>query len=86
MFGRVSRAVRPRLVRPVSQVLAEPMAWNQAPVVVTTLANGVKVASKETFAEVMGNSVGSEEGNGVKRGEMVDLGCGTLLTNTDHKD
>eukprot|EP00913_Durusdinium_trenchii_P008343 g7837.t1 len=51
MFGRVSRAVRPRLVRPVSQVLADPMAWNQAPVVVTTLSNGVKVATKETFAE-----------------------------------
>eukprot|EP00435_Cladocopium_sp_Y103_P064437 s91_g26.t1 len=51
MLGRVSRAIRPRLARHVSQVLAEPMAWNQALVVVTTLANGVKVATKETFAE-----------------------------------
>ncbi|CAJ1443711.1 unnamed protein product [Effrenium voratum] len=49
------------LARGVSQVLAEPMAWNQAPVIVTTLPNGVKVgpgnaevATKETFAEAFG--------------------------------
>lgn len=34
------------------QTLAEPTAWNQAPVVVTTLPNGIRVASKETFGEV----------------------------------
>eukprot|EP00931_Biecheleriopsis_adriatica_P029722 TRINITY_DN175_c0_g1_i2.p1 TRINITY_DN175_c0_g1~~TRINITY_DN175_c0_g1_i2.p1 ORF type:complete len:466 (+),score=120.88 TRINITY_DN175_c0_g1_i2:71-1468(+) len=51
MFGTVSRSMRPRMARGVSQVLAEPMAWNQAPVTVTTLPNGVRVATKETFSE-----------------------------------
>lgn len=34
------------------QTIAEPMTWNQAPAVVTTLPNGVRVATKETFGEV----------------------------------
>jgi processing peptidase subunit beta len=34
------------------QTIAEPMAWNQAPAVVTTLPNGVRVATKETFGEM----------------------------------
>jgi len=51
MFGAITRQMRPRLSRGLTQVLAEPMAWNQAPVVVTTLPNGLKVATKETFGE-----------------------------------
>jgi len=77
MFGRVTRAVRPRLVRPVSQVLAEPMAWNQAPVVVTTLANGVKVASKETFAETA--SVGVYVDAGVRDETLETRGATAVL-------
>lgn len=44
------------MARGLTQVLAEPMAWNQAPVVITTLPNGVRVATKEAFGEV--SSVG----------------------------
>mmetsp|Transcript_67857 Transcript_67857/g.147858 ORF Transcript_67857/g.147858 Transcript_67857/m.147858 type:complete len:468 (-) Transcript_67857:116-1519(-) len=51
-FRRFSRNSAPRFSRCVSQVLAEPTAWNQAPVVVSTLPNGVRVATKETFGEV----------------------------------
>jgi len=50
-FGRRLGASRSRLARCYSQTLAEPMAWNQAPVVVTQLPNGVRVATKETFGE-----------------------------------
>lgn len=40
----------------MSQTLADPTAWNQAPAVLTTLPNGVRVATKQTFSEV--SSVG----------------------------
>lgn len=36
----------------MTQVVSEPMAWNQAPAQVTVLPNGVRVATKETFSEV----------------------------------
>merc|ERR1719433_2196182 len=53
MLSKVSRQLlRPRLCRGVSQVLAEPMAWNQAPATVTTLPNGVRVATRESFSEM----------------------------------
>jgi processing peptidase subunit beta len=42
--------------RGVSQVLAEPTAWNQPAAVVTTLPNGLKVATKQTFGDL--SSVG----------------------------
>lgn len=77
MLGRVSRAIRPRLARHVSQVLAEPMAWNQAPVVVTTLANGVKVATKETFAETA--SVGVYVDAGVRDESLETRGATAVL-------
>jgi mitochondrial-processing peptidase subunit beta len=51
MLGSVRRQLRPNFVRSVSQVLAEPTAWNQAPAVVTKLANGVRVATKQAFSE-----------------------------------
>jgi len=56
MFGAISRQLRPRLSRGLTQVLAEPMAWNQPGVAVTTLPNGVRVATQETFGET--SSVG----------------------------
>lgn len=40
------------------------MSWNQAPAVVTTLSNGVRVASRETFGEV--SSVGVFLNSGVR--------------------
>jgi len=52
MLRNVSRQVRPRLSRGVSQALAEPVAWNQPPATVTTLPNGVRVATRESFGEM----------------------------------
>jgi len=53
MFGSLGRQLRvPRLGRGVSQALVEPMAWNQAPALVTTLPSGLRVASREAFGEV----------------------------------
>jgi len=36
----------------VSQALADPSGWNQAPVVISKLSNGVRVATQTTFNEV----------------------------------
>lgn len=52
MLGSLRQQLRPRLTRHVSQALAEPMAWNQAPTMITTLPNGLRVATKECFSEV----------------------------------
>jgi len=53
VLGRQLRGAVPRGCRSaMTQTLAEPMAWNQTPAVVTTLPNGVRVATKETFGEV----------------------------------
>jgi len=52
MLQRLSQRVAPRFSRGVSQVLAEPTPWNQAPTQITTLANGLRVATKESFGEV----------------------------------
>eukprot|EP00929_Paragymnodinium_shiwhaense_P054996 TRINITY_DN2757_c0_g3_i1.p1 TRINITY_DN2757_c0_g3~~TRINITY_DN2757_c0_g3_i1.p1 ORF type:complete len:465 (+),score=147.65 TRINITY_DN2757_c0_g3_i1:83-1477(+) len=46
------KMIRPRFARCVSQVLENSAAWNQAPATVTTLPNGVRVATKETFSGV----------------------------------
>eukprot|EP00812_Abedinium_dasypus_P009462 NODE_314_length_1677_cov_339.498767.p1 GENE.NODE_314_length_1677_cov_339.498767~~NODE_314_length_1677_cov_339.498767.p1 ORF type:complete len:494 (-),score=148.43 NODE_314_length_1677_cov_339.498767:178-1659(-) len=53
MIGSLRHQVRPRLSRGFAQVLAEPMAWNQAPVIVSKLPNGVRVTTKETFSDVV---------------------------------
>lgn len=53
------------------------MAWNQAPVVVTTLANGVKVATKETFAETA--SVGVYVDAGVRDESLETRGATAVL-------
>uniref|UniRef100_A0A7S2NWF3 Uncharacterized protein n=1 Tax=Zooxanthella nutricula TaxID=1333877 RepID=A0A7S2NWF3_9DINO len=50
-LGRQLRAGAGAGRRVMTQTLAEPMAWNQAPTLVTTLPNGVRVATKETFGE-----------------------------------
>jgi processing peptidase subunit beta len=52
MLQRLTQRVAPRFSRGVSQVLAEPTPWNQAPTQITTLANGLRVATKESFGEV----------------------------------
>lgn len=53
MLGAVGRRACPRFGRGFAvQVLAEPAAWNHPPSLVTTLPNGVRVATKETFGEM----------------------------------
>jgi len=52
MLGNVNRQMRQRFRRSVSQALAEPMAWNQSPATVTTLQNGVRIATRESFSEM----------------------------------
>eukprot|EP00933_Yihiella_yeosuensis_P033015 TRINITY_DN26715_c0_g1_i1.p1 TRINITY_DN26715_c0_g1~~TRINITY_DN26715_c0_g1_i1.p1 ORF type:complete len:466 (-),score=131.73 TRINITY_DN26715_c0_g1_i1:69-1466(-) len=76
MFGSVTRQMRPRLSRGVSQALAEPQSWNQAPAVVTTLSNGVRVATKQAFGEV--SSVGVYVDAGV-RNETKDTAGATYV-------
>eukprot|EP00416_Gambierdiscus_australes_P033613 CAMPEP_0171110426 /NCGR_PEP_ID=MMETSP0766_2-20121228/71340_1 /TAXON_ID=439317 /ORGANISM="Gambierdiscus australes, Strain CAWD 149" /LENGTH=465 /DNA_ID=CAMNT_0011572289 /DNA_START=43 /DNA_END=1440 /DNA_ORIENTATION=- len=56
MFRAFGQQLRPRFSRGITQALTEPTAWNQAPVVVSTLPNGVKVATKKAFSET--SSVG----------------------------
>jgi len=60
-----------------SQTLAEPMAWNQPPVAVTTLPNGVRVATKETFGEVA--SVGIFLNAGVRDETKESAGAAYLV-------
>mmetsp|Transcript_32827 Transcript_32827/g.69889 ORF Transcript_32827/g.69889 Transcript_32827/m.69889 type:complete len:467 (+) Transcript_32827:58-1458(+) len=78
MFSSLGRRLQPRLSRSmVTQILAEPMAWNQAPTLVTTLPNGVRVASKETFGEVA--SVGVFLDAGVRSETTEMLGATYLV-------
>jgi len=57
-------------------VLADSTAWNQAPVQVTTLSNGLRVATKESFGEVA--SVGVFLDAGV-RSETADTAGASYL-------
>jgi len=78
VFGNLGRSLaRPLGRRSVSQVLAEPMAWNQAPAVVTTLPNGVRVATKETFSET--TSVGVFVNAGVRDETKDTAGAAHLV-------
>eukprot|EP00931_Biecheleriopsis_adriatica_P114602 TRINITY_DN90526_c0_g1_i1.p1 TRINITY_DN90526_c0_g1~~TRINITY_DN90526_c0_g1_i1.p1 ORF type:complete len:468 (+),score=107.91 TRINITY_DN90526_c0_g1_i1:65-1468(+) len=79
MLSTLSRHFRsaPRLARGISQVLAEPMAWNQAPAMVTTLPNGVRVATKESFGEV--STVGVYVDAGVRNETESTRGATHLL-------
>lgn len=73
MLGSLSRQLRrARFSRGLTQqILAEPMGWNQAPVVVTTLANGVRVATKEGFGEVATIGVHLDAGVRSETNEMA---------------
>jgi len=64
MWAGTLRHVRPALSRGVSQALADPSGWNQAPVVVSKLSNGVRVATQTTFNEVA--SVGVFVNGGIR--------------------
>jgi len=53
MLRAISSRCRPRLCRSaMTQVLSEPMVWNQAPALSTTLPNGVRVVTKEGFGDL----------------------------------
>ncbi|CAE8607431.1 unnamed protein product [Polarella glacialis] len=77
MLGSFTRQLRPRMARGISQALAEPMSWNQAPAMVTTLSNGVRVASKEAFSEV--TTVGVYVDAGVRNENRETAGATYLL-------
>jgi processing peptidase subunit beta len=79
MFGAVGRRLRPQpaMSRCYMQTLAEPMTWNQAPAIVTTLPNGVRVASKETFGEI--SSVGVFLNAGVRDETAEMAGAAHLI-------
>jgi len=66
----------PRFSRGISQALAEPMAWNQAPTKITTLPNGVRVATKESFSEIASVGVFIEAGT---RGETSETAGASYL-------
>jgi len=68
---------RPALRRCYTQTVAEPMTWNQAPAVVTTLPNGIKVATKETFGEVA--SVGVFLNAGVRDESAETAGAAHMI-------
>ncbi|CAE8608443.1 unnamed protein product, partial [Polarella glacialis] len=76
-LGSASRQLRPRLSRGVSQALAEPMSRNQAPVMVTTLSNGVRVASKQSFSEA--STVGIYLDAGVRNETRETAGATYLM-------
>lgn len=76
MLGTLRRQVQPRFARSFSQALAEPMAWNQAPVQVTTLKNGIRVATKETFSETASVGVFMDAGS---RYETADTAGAAFL-------
>eukprot|EP00928_Gymnodinium_smaydae_P014275 TRINITY_DN151_c0_g1_i5.p1 TRINITY_DN151_c0_g1~~TRINITY_DN151_c0_g1_i5.p1 ORF type:complete len:497 (-),score=119.01 TRINITY_DN151_c0_g1_i5:85-1494(-) len=63
--------------RSVSQVLAEPTAWNQPGAVVTTLPNGVRVVSKQTYGET--TSVGLFVNAGVRDETVATRGASKLV-------
>jgi len=77
MLGRQLRVARPALRRAYTQTVAEPMTWNQAPAVVTTLPNGVRVATKETFGEVA--SVGVFLNAGVRDESAETAGAAHMI-------
>lgn len=79
-FSRVGArgaAARPRWARGVSQTLADPTAWNQAACVVTTLPNGVRVATKQTYNDV--SSVGVFLNAGVRDEAKEGAGAAHLI-------
>ena len=63
--------------RGISQVLAEPSAWNQPAGVVTTLPNGLKIATRQTFGEL--SSVGLFVNAGVRDELPATAGATRLI-------
>eukprot|EP00929_Paragymnodinium_shiwhaense_P054993 TRINITY_DN2757_c0_g1_i1.p2 TRINITY_DN2757_c0_g1~~TRINITY_DN2757_c0_g1_i1.p2 ORF type:complete len:465 (+),score=159.10 TRINITY_DN2757_c0_g1_i1:108-1502(+) len=70
--------IRPRFARCVSQVLENSAAWNQAPATVTTLPNGMRVATKETFSGVP--SVGVFVDAGSRSETKATAGANALIS------
>lgn len=77
MWAGTLRQVRPALSRGVSQALADPAGWNQAPVVVSKLSNGVRVATQTTFNEVA--SVGVFVNSGIRDEARNGSGTAALV-------
>jgi processing peptidase subunit beta len=77
MLSTLGRSVRPRFCRGVSQALADPAAWNQAPTVVSVLPNGVKVATQTTHNEM--GSVGLFVNAGSRSETAVTAGAAALI-------
>lgn len=73
----VHRAFIARGARPISQVLAEPMAWNQPQGKVTVLPNGLKVATKETHSGIA--SVGLFIDAGVRSETPQTVGATAMM-------
>jgi processing peptidase subunit beta len=80
MISTIRRQLQqPRFVRSISQALAEPAAYNQPGAVVTTLPNGVRIATKETFSDVP--SVGVFIDAGVRSETKATAGATKLIEN-----
>jgi len=77
MMLPLTRRALPRFTRGVSQALAEPTAWNQAPTIITTLPNGLRVATKESFSEIA--SVGVFLDAGVRSENSEIAGASGLI-------
>lgn len=74
---RVCERIRPRLTRGVAQALANPAAWNQAPVQITKLPNGLKVATQETAGGV--SSTGLFIDAGVRSEDASTVGATRVI-------
>jgi processing peptidase subunit beta len=61
----------------VSQALADPAAWNQAPAIVTVLPNGVKVATQTTHNEMA--SVGVFVNAGTRNETLATSGAAAIV-------
>jgi len=72
------KMLKPRFTRGVSQVLENAAAWNQAPATVTTLPNGLRVATKETFSGVP--SVGVFVDAGSRSETKATAGANALIS------
>lgn len=77
MLSSLRRQIRPRFARAVSQAVADPTTWNQAPVVITTLPNGVRVATRQTFGETA--TVGLFVDSGVRNETVETQGATRVL-------
>jgi len=77
MFSAVRQQFQPRLARGISQVLADPTAWNQPHALITRLPNGLRVATKESFGDV--SSVGVFVDAGVRDETAATAGATGLI-------